>query len=153
MWKYRYYLWVIDIARITFEKTRVAETTLSIYIPFRVYIFLLFSLFLDQDVPNVNNNKLNKNFSISPSQTRCLEATVSTMLFHSTIFLASYHKVWITLCCSSHDDTSHVVETICSKIKRRVHTNYRHGVLAASTTLQGNNILQMTIRKQWKRRS
>lgn len=61
-------LWVIDIARITFEKKmHVAESTLNTYIPFTGCIFLLFSLFFDQDVPNVNNNKLNKNFSILPS--------------------------------------------------------------------------------------
>lgn len=126
----------------------VAETTLNVYIPFRVCIFLLFSLFFDQDVPNVNNNKLSKNFSISPSLRFSVKKLLSVQCcFTAPFFLASYHKIWITLCCSSHDDTSHVVETICSKIKRRVHTNYTHGELAASTTLEGNNILQMTIRK------
>jgi len=74
-------------------------------------------------------------------------------MLHSPIFLSGSHEIWITLCHGSHDDTSRVVETVCSKMKRTVRTNYTCGDLAACSMLQMNKVLERTTRKQLKKQS
>lgn len=111
-----------------------------------------FPLFFHKDVPYIGNNRLNEDWSVVPSLTlRIWKIVSAAVLFHSPISLAGYHKIWITLCHGSHDDTSYVVETVRSKIKWTVRTNYTYGDLAASTTLQMNKVLERTIRNQLKK--